>query len=136
MEAFAKENGISAAVAQKMVDNRNAERAALRDANAAQLKDTVASWVKTVESDKEFGGAKYRETVDGAKRVFDRFGDADFKADLDRDNGAFGNHAGLVRFAARIARAMSEDKSPPIGGETKSGPSTFESVMYPSTTKS
>jgi hypothetical protein len=97
---FAKKNGLSNEEAQAIVDRENERIATYVDEQSNQ-------WQKDWEADKEIGGAEFKKNVELAKRVVDRFGDADLKKGLERFG--YGNHPALGRMLVKIGKAMAED---------------------------
>lgn len=65
-------------------------------------------WVKDIKADKDFGGEKFNETMERAKRsVANFFGDDVLKF---LDATGYGDHPGLLKGLAKIDMAVGEDK--------------------------
>lgn len=135
IEAFkplAKEFGLDSAKAQKLVDlYANAMKGANEKADAAWNEQKQA-WREEASKDKEIGGEKFTENVKLARTAIAKFGGDGLKKALN-DLG-IGNHPEIIRFAARIGRAISED-SVTIAGTRPSTATDAESKLraaYPS----
>jgi hypothetical protein len=133
LTTFAKAEKLSPEVAQKALDLANAEVAADRtrqsEANTAAFKKlTVEAWPAELKADKEFGGEKFDATVIESKRAVEKFITPEEKQMLNETG--WGNHPMLVRFFARVGRAMANDGL--ITGQAGSGlPSkTTADVLY------
>ena len=59
-----------------------------------------------MKKDELVGGADFEKNAQGAKQVFDRFGDDDLKAFFQE---GYGNHPALIRLGHRIRQVISED---------------------------
>lgn len=106
-DIVAKDLNLSQEQAQKVIDlaNDHAENMSVKTQEAwTKVRD---GWVSDLKTDKEFGGAKYNETCDRARRVIRNYADEGFLSDLRQ---GFGDNPGLARMLAKIDRAMGEDK--------------------------
>jgi len=112
------ELGLDSAKTQKLFDAHHQAiaattketREAAEKAGAEWLANQRKEWRGALEKDPEFGGAKWPETKAAVSRAYNHFGakDPELKAFL--DDGA-GDHPAVVKFLARIGRAMAEDNS-------------------------
>jgi len=114
LSAFAKEQGLNQAQAQKLLDREHASRLAFETAHkAAQdkaLADYRAGLMTTLEKDPEIGGAKLAENAEYAKRFVAQFGSEQLKKDL--NESGLGNHPELIRMLAKAGKQfMAEDRS-------------------------
>jgi hypothetical protein len=108
---FAKENGIAPAAAQKLLDRNVAQTKAAQEAH---LKN-VNAWGDKLKSDAEFGGNKFTENAELARRALadprvvgtDAKEVAELIDGLEKTGG--GNWPPLVKIFARIGRLMKED---------------------------
>lgn len=114
---FAKEKNLSQADAQKLVDLATKANAQTLEQQQTRWSEIRQGWVNELKADKEFGGEKFTETVEGAKRAMKRFGDDGFRAEL--NSFGYGDNAGLVRLLARVDKATREDRV--VDGEDKGG---------------
>lgn len=125
--AFAKENGLSNEAAQAILDRENSDVAAYVDAQKAQVAQQQDAWIKESQTDKEFGGEKFAENAELAKRAVERFGSDAFKKALNETK--LGNHPELLRVFVRIGKAMADDKFLPPGAMTQGKKSPAE-ILY------
>lgn len=127
---FAKENGLTNKEAQAILERESASIASYVESQREALAEKTKEWVETVKNDKEIGGEGFNKTVEMAKRVVDRYGSDSLKQALN-DSG-LGNHPELVRFVARIGKAMTEDQLI-LPGSQPAGKKSPEETFYPST---
>jgi len=106
--AIAREMGLSNENAQKSLNFVDTEVAAHLARQRESFAKLSATWVGELKADKEFGGDKYNENVENAKRAVARFGSDSLKVALDETG--LGNHPELVRIFSKIGRAMADDK--------------------------
>lgn len=125
--SYAKEHGLSNDEAQRLVERESTavtEYISTQEKELAGKKDT---WFKEVESDKELGGANFKENVEIAHRAMTQFASEKFKDTL--DNTGLGNHPEVVRTFFRIGKLMSDDKFERGGGVPPTRKSTAD-VLY------
>lgn len=124
--AYAKENGLTPAVAQKQLERelglRTSITAKVTEQATAALRNTSEKvWPDQVKADKELGGAAFAENMATAKRAIDRFGSPALKQALNETG--LGNHPELVRFCVAIGKQIADDNIIPAGntagGETR-----------------
>lgn len=125
---FAKEQGLSNEAAQKLLDGEvgklNAHQENLAEGREKQAED----WAKQLEDDTEYGGEKFTENVETARRVINKFASDDMKNAL--KNSGFANFPPLVKMLTSIGKSMRDDtlirSSDSQGGKaTKSMEETF-----------
>lgn len=102
-KALAAEMQLSKDQAQKLVDMEANRIKAMHDA----WERTSQQWVQDVKSDKEIGGDNFAPSLSSAAKALDTFGTPELRA-LFNANG-LGNHPELVRFCARVGKAVAED---------------------------
>lgn len=102
-EPIAKELGLSQEQAQKLVDIYPQIQRQQAEAWSKQ----VADWGEQVKADKEIGGDKFNASVGAAQRALDQFGNPELREYLNASG--LGNHPALVRFCAKVGKAMAED---------------------------
>ncbi|HGE6735229.1 TPA: peptidase [Serratia marcescens] len=102
-EPIAKELGLSQEQAQKLVDIYPQIQQQQADAWSKQVSD----WGEQVKADKEIGGDKFNASVGAAQRALDQFGNPELREYLNASG--LGNHPALVRFCAKVGKAMAED---------------------------
>ncbi|HBC0624424.1 TPA: peptidase [Serratia marcescens] len=102
-EPIAKELGLSQEQAQKLVDIYPQ----IQQQQAEVWSKQVADWGEQVKADKEIGGDKFNASVGAAQRALDQFGNPELREYLNASG--LGNHPALVRFCAKVGKAMAED---------------------------
>ncbi|WP_347299399.1 hypothetical protein [Clostridium perfringens] len=102
-EPIAKELGLSQEQAQKLVDIYPQ----IQQQQAEAWSKQVADWSEQVKADKEIGGDKFNASVGAAQRALDQFGNTELREYLNASG--LGNHPALVRFCAKVGKAMAED---------------------------
>lgn len=106
-KADAKELNLTQEGAQRMVNRALALQQSWTSQAIEAFNTRAGEWREQTINDPEFGGTKLTDTLTGAKRVRDQFGDDDLKQVLDEFR--LGDHPAVVRFFARVAQATSED---------------------------
>lgn len=96
-------DAIKAGDPQKVVDAYAAIDKQQRDAWDAQGQ----KWLQEIETDKDLGGTNLTQTKALLAKAVTKFGEPGLIAELDKLG--LGNHPGLVRFVARVGKAMAED---------------------------
>lgn len=135
LEAFkplAKELGLDTGKAQKLVDLYVQQHQAALEAQRMQVEQEVKGWAESARKDPEMGGANFDASLKAGLKAIHRFGDQELKDIL--NTSGLGNHPALMRFAAKVGRAIAEDS---IGGAVRSGaPANTEEAqlrkLYPS----
>ena len=113
---------------QKALDFYLGLQSEAQKAGAAQFEAWKASHVAALKADPVFG-REYDKNVAIAKSAFARFGsDAMFK---DLDGMGLGNYPALIKFAAAVGRAISEDSTHQPRATTPS-PAASLADRYPS----
>lgn len=117
--AFAKEHHLTNEAAQKALERENAAVAADRtrqtEANVEAFgKLARETWPGEIKADKEFGGDKYDATLVEVKRAAEKYITPEEKEIL--NSTGWGNHPLLVKFFARVGRAMANDTLTMGGG--------------------
>lgn len=108
LAAFAKAEKLSKETAQKVLERESALRSSFVEVQQAELVKTQKSWVSDAQKDKEYGGDRFGENAELAKRVFQRYGTEEFGHALEKSG--LGNHPELLRFVIRIGKSMAEDQ--------------------------
>lgn len=104
----AKELKLPQDKAQALIDIATANNLAAKEAAEKGWNDVCEGWVKEITDDKEFGGAKLKETCTLAKQAIDKFGSPELLDFLDQTG--YGNNPHLIRFLAKVSKATGEDK--------------------------
>lgn len=110
-----KELGLTTKQAQGLAEAYAAQKKSEFDARSAEYAATVSGWIDQAKKDDEIGGGKWDRTASEASKVIDKFGTPALKAYLNETGG--GNHPELIRFAARVGAAISDDD--PARGENR-----------------
>jgi hypothetical protein len=143
LKGWAKESGVKPEGLQKLVDNWTKAAVQANKKAEAELQkeqsERTGKWFKELESDKEFGGAKFGENRLAAKKALEKFDPkGDFKKHILENK--IDNWPPLVKFLAEIGKAAKDDS---VAGTTGNGapPSAinsdaeFHKQMYPTMVK-
>jgi len=121
--------GLSPEQAQKMLEGKSAAVSEFMKGQEEKFaKLTRTDWPAQIKADPDFGGEKYAETVALAKKAFDRFGDPELANVLNVTG--YGNHPLLLKWAARVGRAMAEDRVVVSRGGGPAGGKSIEEMFY------
>jgi hypothetical protein len=120
---IAKDLKLPQDAAQKLVSLYASQLQAQQEVHA----ETVKGWAETVKTDKELGGDHLPATMAAAQKVMATFATPALKDYL--DTTGLGNHPELVRFVAKISKALSEDTFVRGGNTTVKGDPA--QAMYP-----
>jgi len=106
----AKELGVSQENAQRLMDLAAENSSTVIEQQRAAWDKMRDGWVNEIKSDKDFGGGKFNETIERAKRTLKSY---DTEGELGKflEETGFGDHPGVIRVLARIDKAMSEDRT-------------------------
>jgi len=134
-KAFAKESGFKGEHAQKLVDLYANHQKSVAQRDAEAFAQQRSEWLKTIETDKELGGANLEKTGGVVSRALERFATPELKSFLDQSG--FGSHPEMVRFFHAVGQAMKEDSTihPTRGSGGRGGNPSEEEVLrarYPS----
>jgi hypothetical protein len=115
---YAKEKGLAQEVAQEIMDKQNTMVSQFAKAQQDQIQNEINQWADQARLDKEVGGDSFKENVELAKRVIDKFGTKELKGMLER---GMGNHPEAIRIFARIGKEFFKDDEmvqPKVGAKT------------------
>lgn len=126
--AVARELGLSQESAQKMVDAILPTMAQKQGERAQALtQQLVTSLKEELTKDPEVGGENLRASAQLADKAVKQFGTSELRAIL--NNGPIGVHPEMIRFLARVGKAISEDAF--VQGSTaKPGDEATLKAMY------
>lgn len=124
---YAKEKGLSQEMAQAVLEREHMAVDSYSKSIDEQWKAQQAQWTQTVQSDKEMGGAAFKENVELAHRVIKKYASEEFVNAL--ESSGFGNHPELMRVFLRIGKQMSEDKLV-LPGAQAGGKKSIEEIFY------
>jgi len=123
----AKAKGFSQDQAQKYLEDRSAVAGEYYNGLIANYQKEKESWVSLVQADPDIGGEKFKETIAYAEKAFKTFGSPKLTAILNETG--YGNHPELVRWAAKVGRAMKQDSA--VSGSPKGpAPKTPAQKLY------
>lgn len=123
-KAVAAETGLSQEQAQKLVELHARSVQGHMEAHAAAVK----GWTEAAKADKEIGGDRYEETRHVVGTVLATFGSPELIALL--DGTGLGEHPDVIRFTARVGKAMLED-GPAKVRQPDAGPRDHAKILYP-----
>ncbi|WP_272962321.1 hypothetical protein [Alcanivorax jadensis] len=92
----------------------------------------VDEWKQAAESDKEFGGAKFEQTMTDARKALESYGSPELTEVLDQTG--LGNHPALIRVFAQMGASMKEDRTVKPEG-APAGKLDLTSAFYPNAKK-
>lgn len=130
LSTVAKEFNLSQENAQKLADlgikQAHKIKTQIEEANDQAWAAARTGWVSEIKADKEFGGAKLKESTEYAFRAKAKFGDPKLEELID---SGWGDHPALFRFLAKVGKALGEDKT--VEGNQGGGQPTAAQVLYP-----
>lgn len=131
IESYAKDQGLSSEVAQRMLDNENEAVENYKIANLKAYNEMAdKDWPKMAMEDKEIGGDKFKESCAMAKRAIDQFASEELTKLL--NSTGYGNHPEVIRCFSNIGKLIRDDKI--IFGETHSvEEKTAAEILYGAT---
>lgn len=106
--SLAKEAKLAPEVAQKVLEAQSRMVTEYRDRLVTEFQKTSQQWVSDLKADKEFGGEKFNETVESAKRAFHAYAGPEL-VKLMNDTG-YGNHPEVLKMFARIGAGLKEGR--------------------------
>lgn len=132
MVAFAKKYNLTQDAAQELVnfgvDFSKEISEGHKVKSEADFKAKREGWVNAIKSDKEFGGDKFDETANRARRAVKTFGDTEL-VKLFEDEG-YGDHPALIRAFARIDRKINAEANFIEGGTPNSSNTSAAEVLF------
>lgn len=129
-KALAKEQNLTQANAQKLIDLATKHSQALQERMLDLHVQQIATWGEESKADPEIGGAKYTENVKLAQNAIERFGTPALREAL--EFSGLGNHPELIRAFTRIGKAISESSLHGIGAAPSAGRElSLAERMYP-----
>lgn len=104
---FAKANGYTQEQTEKLVERESVEATSLVEEQNRKVAEAHKQWLEQSKNDPEVGGVNFEKSAELAKRVVQRFGSEELKKAL--NESGYGDHPELLRFIARIGKAMEND---------------------------
>ncbi|API59634.1 hypothetical protein BSL82_10150 [Tardibacter chloracetimidivorans] len=129
-KAFAKEHNLPQAEAQKYVDTAIKLQEKWSQAQADAIVEIRGDWLKSSQTDKEFGGDKLETSLATAKRGLEAYGSKELASFLDETG--LGNHPEIIRLLVKAGATVSEDRFV-AGGGAAHGARDLASRLYPAT---
>lgn len=137
LQTYAKTHNLTQEQAQALVDRTLKTRGDTETAVIAKQQEAVkqlaTDWKTQTQADKEIGGDNLTASLATAVKARDAFGSPELIRILN-DSG-MGNHPEVVRFFAKVGKAMSEDKfvqGTANGGNAANPEAARAARMYPS----
>lgn len=127
--ARARELDLSNEDAQLMVEMEAEAANRYHEKIAAEVKEIHDGWLKAAQTDKEIGGDSFKENVELAHRVLEKFGTKEFNQMLNDSN--YGNHPEVIRIFARLGKQMASDEA--VFGSDQGGEKPLEALFYDNT---
>ena len=115
VEALAREAGLSAEHAQKLLDARESAVQGHIERLTTEHGARVEQWNNELKADPEVGGTKFETSLRNAEKVLNKFGDEQLRKDLEASG--YGSHPGLFKMLARAAAVISDDVFEPAGSQ-------------------
>ena len=107
LKAQALKDGLTTEQAQALLDTSESSIKSYVAREIEKTKQQAPKWVDELKADKQYGGEKFNETIENAKRVIEKYAEPDFKKFLN-DSG-LGNHPMIVKAFAKIGMSFGED---------------------------
>lgn len=124
---MAKNANLPQEKAQELVDLQLEVMQDFVDGQSAAWEDLRNSWVNVTKTDKEFGGANFKENLAIAKAPLTEWATPEFTSMLNETG--IGDHPEMVRFMYRLGKAMKEDKMH-VGGNPKASGKSHAEILY------
>ena len=124
----AKELKLTQEQAQKLIDLQASVAQKHAKITQDQWNDVQKDWRTKSETDKEFGGEKFKENIGVAKKALDAFASKEFKEALELTG--MGNHPEMIRFLYKVGKTLKED-SVQTTGASKGDPKDLAKILYP-----
>jgi hypothetical protein len=119
IKEFASANGLSEEAAQALLEREAGEVTGAATKAEGKLHDQVQGWVREIEADKDFGGARLDVSKLNAERALTSFWPGDFVSQL-KDSGLLYQpefFRGLARLGAALGEGGSLESGSPTGGQ-------------------
>lgn len=124
-----KELGLNQEQAQKLVSMYADRISEVTQGQVESFNQLTQDWLNQAQSDKEFGGDKFDESIQDARAAINKFGTPELKQLMDETG--VGNHPEVIRMMTKVGKLLRED-NPGTGGNPTSQPTDRVSILYPS----
>ena len=131
--ADAKEQGLPPSAAEALIKN---EDAVLKGVEVAQKKlvlDQRKEWVESLKKDPTWGGEKWNETVQLAKRGLEAHGDEEMKKFLGVTG--LGDNPSVIKLFARLGKMAADDKLVRDGVKVRATERSYADILYGDSSK-
>lgn len=130
IEAFAKAQGLSAKAAQALLQREHETQQQAATLQAQAVETHSKAWLDELKNDKDFGGAKFNETVALSALAVARHGSPELIKFLEETK--LGSHPGLVKMLAKVMSLTQDDKAGGGGnaGAKPPAPMTAAQKLY------
>jgi hypothetical protein len=126
--ADARELGLSNEDAQEMLTLESEAISRYQVKIDDNVKEVREAWKKEAEKDKEIGGENFKESVELANRVIERFGSDSLRESLNKTS--FGDHPEVIRIFSKIGKLMADDKLVIPNSQSPGGEVPVEELFY------
>lgn len=127
--AMFKADGLTQEQAQKYVDFYSGKIQAGAQAQSETYSQLMDDWRTQAQSDKEFGGDNFKESIGIAQAAIEAFGTPELTEFLEA-HGA-GNHPEMIRFMVKVGRLTKEDVPGSTTGSGTGGKKDHAEQLYP-----
>jgi hypothetical protein len=129
--AEAKAQGLTNEQAQNLLMREEKAVAGSHKSLEAQLETNKTNWLKALESDKDVGGAKWKENAETAHLFLKQHADQGMMDFLDKTG--YGNNPSVFKFVLKLANMAKSDKIVNGGGATHQSGKSMADLMYDKT---
>ncbi len=130
ISSYAKEKGLSQEAAQELLAREDEAVTSFRDNQITKHMEMRTQWVESIKADKEFGGDKFNESAEIAKRVINEFADAELKSALDVTG--YGDNPALFKFVVKVGQKLKVLNDSYVKASAPSAPKRdMADIMYP-----
>jgi len=131
-DAVAREKAIAEAEKTAAANAQTALLDAWAPGTGAEWKKQQDAWTKAAKADPDIGGEQFNQAVEASGKAVARFGGDELKALLN-DTG-YGRHPVVLKFLAKVGRAMSESTMATNGVPLGTGHKSLVNKLYGNTT--
>lgn len=129
---LAKELKLTQEQAQKLIDLQAKSVQQMSEQMSERMESEhltrVKEWADKARADEEFGGARFAESINGAKSALKKFGTPELETLLNETG--FGNHPEVIRVFHKISKLVSED-AVIASGQGGAKPQDPAKLLYP-----
>jgi hypothetical protein len=127
---YAKEKGLTQEAAQEILSREDEAVTSYRDNQLTQHMEVRKTWVEAIKNDKEYGGDKFNQNAEIAKRVINEFADTELKQALDATG--YGDNPALFKFVVKLGQKLQVLNDSYVKASAPSQPKKeLHEIMYP-----